>query len=85
MIIPGEKELTNPQRLIRRMPEQGDLQSTHNYLDILFRLLHDDAIHDLRNGVTFMRLNANTYKTRRELKQKLKEYTAVKLYDKISI
>jgi len=38
------------------MPEEGDLLSTHNYLDILFRLLHEDAITDLRNGITDFKL-----------------------------
>jgi hypothetical protein len=38
------------------MPEQGDLVSPHNYLDIVFRLLHEDAISDLRNGITELRL-----------------------------
>lgn len=34
------------------MPEEGDLMSSHNYLDIVFRLLHEDAISDLRNGIS---------------------------------
>jgi hypothetical protein len=54
-IVPGEIELTNPQRLIRKMPEEGDLQNNNNYLDLLFRLLHDDSIHDLRKGIVLMR------------------------------
>ena len=63
------------------MPSEGDLLSTSNYLDLLFRLLHDDAIHDLRKGVTFMRkINAQIV-TRKELKRNLKQETAVKLYD----
>ena len=33
------------------MPEKGDLINQHNYLDILFRLLYEDAVHDLRNGI----------------------------------
>jgi hypothetical protein len=33
------------------MPEEGDLINAHNYLDLLFRLLHEDAIADLRNGI----------------------------------
>jgi hypothetical protein len=37
------------------MPEEGDLQNNHNYLDLLFRLLHDDSIHDLRKGIVLMR------------------------------
>jgi len=54
-IVPGEIELTNPQRLIRKMPEEGDLLNNNNYLDLLFRLLHDDSIHDLRKGIVLMR------------------------------
>jgi hypothetical protein len=33
------------------MPEKGDLISKHNYLDIVFRLLHEDAITDLRDAI----------------------------------
>ncbi len=64
------------------MPEEGDLLSTHNYLDILFRLLHDDAIHDLRKGIQFIRENAYNIQNKREMKRKLKEdNNQVKLYD----
>ena len=59
-VVPGSRELeplTDEQlkAIRRRMPEEGDLQSPHNYLDIVFRLLHEDAIADLRNGIAHMR------------------------------
>jgi hypothetical protein len=50
-IVPGEFELIGPDPLIRRMPEEGNLISKHNYLDLLFQLLHYDAIHDLRKSI----------------------------------
>lgn len=50
-IVPGELELTGPDPLIRRMPEEGNLISKHNYLDLLFQLLNYDAIHDLRKSI----------------------------------
>ena len=55
-VVPGQRELeplTEEQlkAIRRRMPEQGDLQNAHNYLDIVFHLLHEDAIADLRNGI----------------------------------
>ncbi len=50
-VIPGEVELRINHALIRRMPEEGDLINLHNYLDLVFRLLHEDAIADLRNGL----------------------------------
>jgi hypothetical protein len=37
------------------MPEEEDLINNHNYLDILFRLLHEDAITDLRTGALVVR------------------------------
>jgi hypothetical protein len=57
-IVPGEDELTGPEPNIRRMPEVGDLVSRHNYLDLLFQLLHYDAIHDLRKGITYVQNNS---------------------------
>lgn len=33
------------------MPEKGDLVDKHNYLDIVFRLLYEDAVADLRGGI----------------------------------
>jgi hypothetical protein len=60
-VVPGMRELTpvydSQQMNIRRrrMPEQGDLGNKHNYLDIVFRLLHEDAISDLRDGITEIR------------------------------
>jgi hypothetical protein len=59
-VIPGFLELEplsneEVKAMRRRMPEEGDLMSPHNYLDIVFRLLHEDAITDLRNGIRELR------------------------------
>jgi hypothetical protein len=54
-VFPSDEVICQRDRLIRRMPKEGDLLTKSNYLDILFRLLHDDSIHDLRMGVNFMR------------------------------
>jgi hypothetical protein len=57
-VVPGLRELTpvydieKLNMMRRKMPEQGDLISKHNYLDILFRLLHEDAITDLRKAIS---------------------------------
>lgn len=48
------RELKERRNGIRKMPEIGDLVNSHNYLDILYRLLHEDAISDLRDGVIMM-------------------------------
>ena len=44
-LIPGEQELklipSNDE--LRKMPEKGSLHSSHNYLDIQFRLLLEDC------------------------------------------
>jgi len=65
------------------MPEEGDLVSRHNYLDLLFQLLHYDAIHDLRKGITCVRDNSMI--KRQQLKRQLKDVSGVKLYEQISI
>ena len=89
-VVPGERQISQKERLIRRMPREGDLLTKSNYLDILFRLLHDDSIHDLRMGVNFMRNliqgdNLSKNQLRRNIKKKLKEETSVKIYDDIYI
>ena len=66
------------------MPEEGDLVSTHNYLDIVFRLLHEDAISDLRNAIGLMREFQAKGAEIREVRKKLKE-NQVKIYDQITI
>ena len=55
-VIPGVMDLKERRHKssIRKMPEEGDLISKHNYLDLLYRLLHEDAINDLREGVIMM-------------------------------
>jgi hypothetical protein len=63
------------------MPKEGDLQNHHNYLDLLFRLLHDDSIHDLRKGVVLMRGLVNDPNLHTiNVKRQLKEQSAVKFY-----
>lgn len=85
-IVPGERELTNPLRIIRQMPKEGDLQNHHNYLDLLFRLLHDDSIHDLRKGVVLMRGLVNDPNLHTiNVKRQLKEQSAVKFYTQMYI
>jgi hypothetical protein len=68
------------------MPEEGDLQNHHNYLDLLFRLLHDDSIHDLRKGIVLMRgLENNPNQHGVNVRRQLKEQTAVKYYTQMFI
>ena len=43
-VIPGEQQLRERVTKISPMPAEGDLQNCHNYLDLLFRLLHEDGI-----------------------------------------
>jgi hypothetical protein len=33
------------------MPEFGDFEDNHNYFDLIFRLLREDAVKPLRDGV----------------------------------
>jgi hypothetical protein len=55
------------------MPEQGDLKNAHNYLDIVFHLLHEDAIADLRNGIDQLRQLQARGAHRGEIRKKLKD------------
>jgi hypothetical protein len=55
------------------MPEEGDLLSPHNYLDIVFRLLHEDAISDLRSGIGKMRELQSRGADQKEVRKTLKE------------
>jgi hypothetical protein len=68
------------------MPEEGDLMNNHNYLDLLFRLLHDDSIHDLRKGINLMRglVNDPNFQTL-NIRRQLKEESAVKFYTQMYI
>ena len=43
-IVPDEALLMAKEVYFRPMPESGDLISSRNYLDLLFRLLHEDAL-----------------------------------------
>ena len=68
------------------MPEEGDLQNNHNYLDLLFRLLHDDSIHDLRKGIVLMRGLENVPNQQGiNVRRQLKEQSAVKYYTQMFI
>jgi len=47
----------------------------HNYLDILFHLLHEDGIHDLKKGISFL-INLNKRGlSKSEIKKKMREET----------
>ena len=77
-VVPGYRELeplTDEQLKVirRRMPEIGDLVSSHNYLDIVFRLLHEDAIADLRNGIDQLRQLQARGAHKGEIRKKLKD------------
>ena len=63
------RELKERRKGIRKMPETGDLINSHNYLDILYRLLHEDAISDLRDGVMLMSEIGRSEISRNDLKK----------------
>lgn len=88
-VVPGYRELeplTEAQlKLIRRrMPEKGDLMNAHNYLDIVFRLLHEDAIADLRNGIDQLRKFQEKGADKNEIRKGLKD-NQVKIYENLTI
>jgi hypothetical protein len=81
-VIPGEKDLKEAKSKdeIRGMPQSGDLINSHNYLDLLFRLLHEDAISDLRQGVIMMSHLDSQKLSKRELRNKVRA-TQIKLHE----
>ena len=84
-VIPGDRELKqrNP-AFVRKMPDKGDLISPHNYLDLLFRLLREDAIADLRNGVVLMESIVNMRLSLKERRMRIRD-TNIKLHENLSI
>jgi hypothetical protein len=36
---------------IRKMPKKGNLRNNHNYFDIIFRMLREDAVKPIRDGI----------------------------------
>jgi hypothetical protein len=84
-VIPGEAELSQKVvSAVRGMPKVGDLINPHNYLDILFRLLQEDAISDLRSGVLLLRSLESYSLTRQQKKSKIRE-TNLKLHEYLTI
>lgn len=73
----------------RRMPEAGDLISNNNYLDLLYRLLFEDAVCDLREGVCLMKklgkkLEKGKKLTRREILRQARDAN-IKLHEDVVI
>lgn len=54
------------------MPEKGDLINPHNYLDLLFRLLHEDAISELRDGILLFLKMGKKRLNKEEIKSEIK-------------
>lgn len=36
------------------MPKHGGFENKHSYLEIVFSLLYEDAVQDLRKGIYFL-------------------------------
>ncbi|CDW91038.1 UNKNOWN [Stylonychia lemnae] len=55
-VVPTSHELLSGQQpFLRQMPEKGEFDDTHDYLDIVYRLLREDAIRPLREGIDVMK------------------------------
>lgn len=83
-VVPTEKVLKERSLKFRAMPEEGDLVNTHNYLDILFRLLHEDGVADLRKGLNLLFQNKKILLDKKSLRTKLRD-CQIKLYERLSI
>uniref|UniRef100_A0A1I7TA88 PI3K/PI4K domain-containing protein n=1 Tax=Caenorhabditis tropicalis TaxID=1561998 RepID=A0A1I7TA88_9PELO len=56
--VPTMSDYVNPkQPYLRRIQELGVYKSAHHYLDVQFRLLREDLISPMRDGINIYRLN----------------------------
>lgn len=53
---------------IRAMPKKGVFKDKHDYLDLIFRLLREDAIRPLREGINLIRSGEKNKMTQKEFK-----------------
>ncbi|CDW88188.1 UNKNOWN [Stylonychia lemnae] len=86
-VVPTSHELISGQQpFLRQMPVKGDFDDTHDYLDIVYRLLREDAIRPLREGIDVMKRfkpqqspELNNYQQIKQLNRQLRE-AGVRLY-----
>ncbi|CDW74883.1 UNKNOWN [Stylonychia lemnae] len=77
---------------LRKMPTEGVFQNTHYYLDVVYRLLREDAIRPLREGISVMSKQQNlgqiqdqsNYQIQKKLNRDLRD-AGVKLYDEVAL
>ncbi|CDW78789.1 nfx1-type zinc finger-containing protein 1-like [Stylonychia lemnae] len=75
-VVPSTFELmTESTPFLRAMPQNGVFKDSHDYLDVVYRLLREDAIRPLREGVRLMLENKN---------QQLRE-AGIRLYDNVAL
>ena len=54
-VVPTRVELIGETKpFLRAMPQSGVFQNAHDYLDVVYRLLREDAVAPLREGVKVM-------------------------------
>ncbi|OWF37809.1 NFX1-type zinc finger-containing protein 1-like isoform X2 [Mizuhopecten yessoensis] len=76
-ILPDLKDLQfNERPFIRRNKIDGSYDDLHHYLDVQFRLLREDYIQPLRNGITEYR------RGKKDAKQRFQD---IRLYNKVKV
>eukprot|EP00347_Sterkiella_histriomuscorum_P021254 403334658 len=83
-IIPTLQELTQPGKpFIRPIPAKGGrFRDAHDYLDLIFRLLREDAIDPLRRGLKLMQKSVHL--NQKEFKNELRN-SGCRLFDNVTV
>eukprot|EP00347_Sterkiella_histriomuscorum_P016766 403351933 len=84
-VIPTQKELISQQMpFIRAIPAQGVFRDTHDYLDLIFRLLREDAIRPLREGIGLLRSDRIRNMNARDFKKIIRD-SGIRLYETVFV
>ena len=84
-IIPNNKDLTEKDINLATMPKDKKFDDHHIYLDCVFRLLREDAIRPLREGLKALRIGGARDKVDPKVMRKLARDSGVRLYQNVEI
>ncbi|CAL1285235.1 unnamed protein product [Larinioides sclopetarius] len=77
-VLPSEVDIQQPCAFLRPSVIKGQYQSTEHYLDVQYRLLREDYVRPLREGIT-------EYLTFKDRKKYLKRIKDIKVYRDVKI
>ena len=84
-IIPDAADLLLSKPFLRKNITDGKYNDLEHYLDVQFRLLREDFVIPLRQGVRHLRKESNTPKTNSAKRPKVQALKGVFLYHKVTI